>query len=42
MGTSSAYGGAGGGTPLVPSWLDGVAAAAGGGAPPVAPRAGLV
>ncbi|MES1994666.1 MAG: Qat anti-phage system associated protein QatB [Pseudomonadota bacterium] len=39
MGTSSAYGGAGGGTPLVPSWLDGVAASAGGDAPTVAPGA---
>src|SRR6476646_9679159 len=33
MGTSSAYGGPGGGTPLVPSWLDG----ADGGDAPAAP-----
>lgn len=32
MGTSSAFGGAGGGTPLVPSWVDD------GGAPPAAPN----
>lgn len=32
MGTSSAFGGAGGGTPLVPSWLDGVGSA------PAAPK----
>ncbi len=37
MGTSSAYGGAGGGTPLVPSWLDGGAASAGGDGPAAAP-----
>ncbi len=35
MGTSNAYGGAGGGTPLVPSWLDD--ASGGGGAPSPAP-----
>ena len=35
MGTSNAYSGAGGGTPLVPSWLDD--ASSGGGAPAPAP-----
>ena len=34
MGTSSAYGGAGGGTPLVPTWLDGTAAPPGGAGDP--------
>lgn len=34
MGTSSPYGGAGGGTPLVPSWLGGDGAAASSDAPP--------
>lgn len=37
MGTSTAYGGPGGGTPLVPSWLGD---ADGGGAPPESPAAG--
>ena len=34
MGTSNAYGGAGGGTPLIPTWLQGDDGGAGGGAPP--------
>ena len=34
MGTSNAYGGAGGGTPLIPSWLQGDGGGAGGGATP--------
>lgn len=38
MGTSNAYGGAGGGTPLIPSWLQGdVGASAGDGAQPPSP-----
>lgn len=37
MGTSTAYGGPGGGTPLIPSWLGG---ADGGAAPPASPAGG--